>query len=62
MIKTLSFLLLLQGASAMNIKIEDWECREEPITVNFTRICTEDNVCTTGKQSNIEGISEFAIC
>ena len=56
--KTLSLFLLLKGASSMNIQVESYECSEMPVVLEFTRICTEDNTCTTGKQSNLEANSK----
>jgi hypothetical protein len=55
MLKTLSLLLLLQGTSAMTIKIHSVACKEEAISVTFDKICSDNNTCTIGKQSNLDG-------
>lgn len=52
-------LLLLQGTSAMNIKFNSVNCKEEAITLAFDRICTENNTCTIGTQANLVGSGKY---
>lgn len=55
MFKTLSLFLLLQGASAMYVKINGYECSEKAMSLTLTKICNDDNTCLLGETSNIEG-------
>lgn len=59
MFKTLSLYLLIQGASAMYVIINSYECSEKAMSLTLSKICNEDNTCLLGENAQIEGYLNY---
>ncbi|CAJ1957909.1 unnamed protein product [Cylindrotheca closterium] len=59
MFKTLSLFLLLQGASAMYVRINGYECSEKAMSLTLSKICNEESTCLLGENASIEGYLNY---
>lgn len=55
MFKALSILMLVKGVSAMQVKVESYECKEKAMTVTFNKICNQEDTCYLGEYAELEG-------